>query len=236
MKGIKVKKLLSLIVSVFILTFSEQVLAQKVYAGVLGGLNFADLSIDFADMTHTGSEVSSRTLFGIGGLIGINLNEFLSIQLEPLFVQKGGLYMEPSIPDMQLTSNQIDVPLIFKAGIDEKIQPYLLGGVYLSFVLDASLETELANLSLEGDLTEILNRTEFGALIGAGVSIPVWYGSLLIEGRYTWGLTNLNKGGEMNLKSGSLVVAGIQTDPDDEIKTMGIQIMLGYQLPIGGAE
>ena len=73
---------------------------------------------------------------------------------------------------------------------------------------------------------------EFGFLIGAGMSIPVWYGSLLIEGRYTLGLTNLNKGGEMNLKSGNLVVAGIQTDPEDEIKTKGVQIILGYQLPI----
>jgi hypothetical protein len=44
----------------------------------------------------------------------------------------------------------------------------------------------------------------------------------------------LNKGGNLNLKGGNLVVAGIQTDPNDEIKTMGIQIMLGYQLPIWG--
>ena len=124
--------------------------------------------------------------------------------------------------------------MILKAEIGEKIRPYILGGGYLSFVLDASLETELAGLSLVGDLTEILNRTEFGLLIGAGISIPVWYGSLLIEGRYTLGLTNLNSGGDLNLKRGNLVVAGIQTDPEDEIKTKGIQIMLGYQLPIWG--
>jgi hypothetical protein len=234
MKGIKMKKLLLPFISVFIITFSVPSPAQKVYGGVLGGPNFADLSINFADVTHNGYDVSSRTLFGVGGFIGVNLNEFLSIQLEPLFVQKGGLYTETSLPDMQIKSNQIDVPLILKAEIGEKIQPYILGGGYLSYVLDASLETELAGLSLEGDLTEILNRTEFGALVGAGVSFPVWYGSLLIEGRYTLGLTNLNKGGDLNLKSGNLVVAGIQTDPNDEIKTKGIQIMLGYQLPIWG--
>lgn len=233
MKGIKMKKSLLPLISVFIITFSAPVLSQKMYVGALGGPNFSDLSINFVDITHTGYEISSRTLFGVGGFIGINLNEFLSIQLEPLFMQKGGLYTEPSTPDMQIKSNHIDVPLILKAGIGEKIQPYILGGVYLSFVLDASLETELAGLSLVGDLTEILNRTEFGALIGVGISMPVWYGLLLIEGRYALGLSNLNKGGELNLKSGNLVVAGIQTDPEDEIKTKGIQIMLGYQLPIG---
>ena len=228
------KWLFSKIVVAFVLTLAISVNAQKPYAGVLGGMNFADLNINFVDMKHNGYEVSSRTLFGVGGFIGINLNEFLSIQLEPLFLEKGGLYTEPSIPDMRIKSNHIDLPLILKAGIGEEIRPYILGGGYLSFVLDASLETELAGLSLVGDLTEILNRTEFGAMIGAGISFPVWYGSILIEGRYTLGLTNLNKGGNLNLKGGNLVVAGIQTDPNDEIKTMGIQIMLGYQLPIWG--
>jgi hypothetical protein len=232
MKGNKMKKLLLPFVSVFIITFSASIHSQKMYMGVLGGSNFADLSINFVDVTHTGHEVLSRTLFGVGGFVGINLNEFLSIQLEPLFVEKGGVYTEPSIPDMRIKSNHIDVPLILKAGIGEKIQSYILGGGYLSFVLDASIETELGGISLVGDLTEILNRTEFGALIGAGISIPVWYGLLLIEGRYTLGLTNLNKGGDLNFKSGNLVLAGIQTDPNDEINTMGIQIMLGYQLPI----
>jgi hypothetical protein len=233
MKGTKMKKLLLPLVSVFIIPFSSPVLAQNVYGGVLGGPNFADLSINITDMTHTGYEVSSRTLFGVGGFVGINLNKFLYIQLEPMFLEKGGLYTEPSTPDMRIKSNHIDVPLILKAGIGEKIQPYILGGCYLSFLLDASLETELAGLSLVGDLTEIMNRTEFGVLIGAGISIPVWYGSLLLEGRYALGLTNLNKGGDVNFKSGNLVVSGIQTDPNDEIKTKGFQIMLGYQLPIG---
>jgi hypothetical protein len=234
MKGIKMKKLLLPFVSVFIITFSAPVVAQKMYAGVLGGPNFADLNIDFVDVTHTDYEVLSRTLFGVGGFVGINLNEFLSIQLEPLFIKKGGLYKEPSIPDMRITSNQIDIPLVLKAGIGENIQPYLLGGVFLSFVLDATLEIELAGISLEGDLTEILNKTEFGALFGAGISIPLWKGSAFIEGRYAWGFTNLNKGGNINLTNGNLLVAGPQIDPQDEIKTMGIQIMLGYQLPIWG--
>ena len=227
------KKLLLVFVSVFIVTFSSPVLAQNVYGGVLGGSNFADLSINFANMTHTGYEVSSRTLFGIGGFVGINLNKFLSIQLEPMFLQKGGLYTEPLTPDMRIKSKHIDIPLILKAGIGDKIQPYILGGCYLGFLLDASLETELAGISLAGDLTEIMNRTEFGILAGAGISIPVWYGSLLLEGRYALGLTNLNKGGDVNFKSGNLIVVGIQTDPNDEIKTKGFQIMLGYQLPIG---
>lgn len=201
--------------------------------GILGGPNFADLEINIVDNTITDYDVQSRTLFGVGGFFGIYLNEYLSIQLELMYVEKGGVFTQPSIPDMRIKSNQIELPLILKAGIGENIRPYIIGGVFLSFVLDATVETELAGLSLEGDLTEILKKTEFGAVFGTGISIPVWKGSAFIEGRYTLGLTNLNKGGNINLTNGNLLVAGPQTDPQDEIKTMGIQIMLGYQLPLG---
>jgi len=91
----------------------------------------------------------------------------------------------------------------------------------------------MASLTWVGDLTEILKRTEYGAVFGAGMSFPVWKGSAFIEGRYALGLTNLNKGGSVNLTNGSLVLSGPETDPRDEIKTKGLQIMVGYQLPLG---
>ena len=226
------KKLLLPFVLVFIITFSAPVLAQRTYVGVFGGANFADLKINFANNTITDYDVQSRTLFGVGGFFGIYLNDYLSIQLEPMFLEKGGVFTQASLPDMRIKSNQLELPLILKAGIGETIRTYFIGGVFLSFVLDATLETELAGISLEGDLTEILNKTEFGAIFGAGISIPLWKGSAFIEGRYALGFTNLNKGGNLNLTDGNLVVAGIQTDPQDEINTMGIQIMFGYQLPL----
>jgi len=227
------KKSLYIFVAILIITLGVPVHAQKAYVGVFGGANFADLKINFVDNTITDYDVQSRTLFGIGGFFGIYLNEYLSIQLEPMFVQKGGVFTQASVPDMRIKSNQLELPLILKAGIGENIRAYIIGGVFLSLVLDATVETELAGLSLEGDLTEILEKTEFGSVFGAGISIPLWKGSAFIEGRYALGLTNLNKGGNINLTNGNLLVAGPQTDPRDEIKTMGIQIMLGYQLPLG---
>ena len=227
------KKSLFVFAAMLIIALAVPVNAQKTYVGVMGGPNFADLEINFVDNTITDYDVQSRTLFGVGGFFGVCLNEYLSIHLELMFVEKGGVFTQPSIPDMRIKSNQIELPLILKAGIGENIRPYIIGGVFLSFVLDATVETELAGLSLEGDLTEILKKTEFGAVFGTGISIPVWKGSAFIEGRYALGLTNLNKGGNLNLTNGNLLVAGPQTDPQDEIKTIGIQIMLGYQLPLG---
>ena len=103
----------------------------------------------------------------------------------------------------------------------------------MSFVLNASIEVELAGRTWEGDLAQILKGSEFGALFGAGIRLQVWKSVIFLEGRYALGLTNLNKGGSLNLTSGGLVLSGPQTDPQDEIKTKGIQIMVGFQYPLG---
>ena len=226
------KKSLYIVVALFVITMTAPVQAQKLYAGVLGGSNSADLDIKFADNTITDYEILSRTLFSAGGFIGVYFNKYLSVQLEPMFVAKGGVFRLRSTQDLRIKSNQIELPLILKAEFGDMIKPFILGGGFLSFVLDASIETEMAGKLWEGDLAKVLNSTELGVMLGAGISIPLWQGLLFAEGRYALGLTNLNKGGYVNLSSGSLLAAGPQTNPNDEINTIGIQILIGYQLPI----
>jgi len=221
------------IVVAFVITSVIPVHAQTPYIGVVGGVNFADLNIEFADKTITDYDIRSRTLFGVGGFFGISLNEYLSLEIEPMYLQKGGIYTRPPAPDMRIQSNQLELPFLVKAGIGENVRPYIVGGVLMSFVLSASIELEMADRVWEGDLKQVLKSTEYGAVFGAGISLPVWKGMAFIEGRYAMGITNLNKGGSLNLTSGNLVLAGPETDPQDEIKTKGIQILVGFQLPLG---
>ena len=223
----------SAFVAAFVIAYVMPVHAQTPYLGVIGGVHFADLNLEFVDKSITNYDVQSRTLFGAGGIIGISVNEYLSLQLEPMYLQKGGIYTRPPTPDMRIGSNHIELPLLVKAGIGDKVRPYIMGGVSMSFVLNASIEVELAGRTWEGDLAQILKGSEFGALFGAGISLQVWKSVIFLEGRYALGLTNLNKGGSLNLTSGGLVLSGPQTDPQDEIKTKGIQIMVGFQYPLG---
>lgn len=227
------KKSIYISVVLLVICSTVPIEAQKAYAGLLGGSNFADLDINFADDAITDYDVLSRTMFSFGGFLGIYLNESISIQLEPAFIEKGGVFRVSAGPELRIKSKQIDLPLIFKVEFGDMIRPYITGGGYISFVLDADVETELAGMLWKGDFTKVLNATEYGIVLGAGINIPVWYGSLLLEGRYSFGLTNLNKGGNLYFTNSNLVADGITTDPADEIKTIGIQILLGYQLPIG---
>ena len=99
---------------------------------------------------------------------------------------------------------------------------------------DASLSAELAGRVWEGDFLQVLKRTEFGVVFGGGVSFAMLNGSAFIEGRYALGLANFNKGGSFDLRSDNLVAGRFTTDPKDELKTRGILVMIGYQLPLGG--
>jgi hypothetical protein len=135
---------------------------------------------------------------------------------------------------MKIKSSQIDVPLLATLGIGEGVRPFIAAGPFVSFLLDANMNVELVGREWEGDMMHVLKRTEYGLMFGAGVGIPAWNGSVFIEGRYALGLTNVNKGGNFDLKNGAVVAGNIATDPKDEIKTKGILVMIRYQLPLDG--
>jgi len=219
-------------VVVSIVTLEMSAYGQDFYAGVSGGLNLDDLKITIADPTVTNYDTKSRTQFGVGGFIGISLNEYLSVQLEPMYVAKGSIFTQRTIPEVKIKSSQIDLPLLATLGIGKEVRPFIAAGPFVSFLLDASLSAELAGRVLEGDFLQVLKRTEFGVAFGAGVSLAILNGSAFIEGRYALGLTNFNKGGSFDLRSGNLVAGRFSTDPKDEIKTRGILVMIGYQLPL----
>jgi len=214
-------------------TLAVSVHAQQMYAGILGGLHFADAKLVFENNSTSDHSIKAKTLFGAGGVFGLSLNEYVSVQLEPMFLQKGGIYVDPPIAEMDFKISQLELQLLLKAGMGGQIHPYILAGPFISYVLDASAEVDLAGRHFEGDFKKILKRTEYGVVFGAGVSAPVGPGSALIECRYGLGLSNLNKGGRLELVSGSLVLP-LDTLPGDELTMMGVQIMAGYQLPLGG--
>jgi hypothetical protein len=201
------------------------------YAGILGGLHFADAKLVFENNPTSNHSITAKTRFGVGGFFGLSLNEYVSVQLEPMFLQKGGIYVDAPAAEMDMKTSQLELQLLLKAGMGGQIHPYILAGPSISFVLDASATADLAGGRFEGDLMQILKRTEYGVVFGAGISAPVGPGSALIECRYGLGLSNMNKGGRLDLQSGSIVLP-MDTLPGDDLKSMGVQIMVGYQLPL----
>jgi hypothetical protein len=64
----------------------------------------------------------------------------------------------------------------------------------------------------------------------AGVYYPLWKGKLLLECRYSLGITDISKEGTAVISNG-VIVSGIGLTNKDEIKNKGSQIFIGYVLP-----
>ena len=221
------------LIAILITVPALSVYAQETFVGILGGLHFADSKLAFESNPTSNHDIQARTLLGVGGYFGLSLNEYISLRFEPMFLQKGGFYTKPSSPEMDFKTSQLELQLFLKAGMGKQIHPYIFAGPSMSIVLGANVKVDAAGHLFEGDFMKVLKGTEYGAVFGAGVSAPVWTGSAFIEGRYALGFSNLMKGGRVDLTSGNLSLP-LDTLPGDDLKTMGFQIMIWYQLPLGG--
>jgi hypothetical protein len=162
--------------------------------------------------------------FGGGGFVRFGLGA-LTLQAEVLALTKGA---QASIDDDQgnvdgkIKLDYIEVPVtaMFSFGNG----PYIFAGPALAFETGCSLEGEVGNVEFEADCddedTDFFNRksTDFGVTAGLGFQFQAGPGAILIEGRHTWGLTNLN-----------------DDDTDSQkVNNRSFAIFAGYAIGIGG--
>ena len=227
-KEFKMKYFIHSIVMVLIMALS---LDAQIRMGVVGGVNFANLE------TTGESEVSTRTVFGIGAVFDLGLSENFILCLEPMYIQKGGRVEEGedinSDPGGWVKSSFIEIPLFLKVTYGSRIRPYLMAGPTIGYLLNSDLEIDAFGLSFEGDMKDVTKRIDFGLGFGAGITIPIRFFSLFIEGRYTLGLNNLQRGGTFEVSAGPLAVPIDFDEEDDKYKNRGFQILAGIAFSLG---
>ncbi len=215
-----------------ILSVPSSLYAQQFYYGVQGGLNISDIALKSASGTK--QLTSSGTNFGIGAVVGYKFNRNVALHAEPMYLRKGGIQKATSAnPDITITISTIEIPVLVKAGFGEKIRPYFLAGPSVGFVLDAQAETEFGGVvagqdvqTYTADLGGILEKVDVSFSVGAGLSYTMKNYQLFLNGRYTFGLTDLYKGGNIEWQSGNESFS-VEGNPAAELKTGGIQIMIG---------
>jgi len=210
--------------------------AQQFYYGVEGGLNFADL--DLKSSSGTDQLTSSQTGFAFGGIFGRTINNTFSLELEVIYLQKGGTQMANSEnPNIEIGMSVLEIPLFVKASFGNTVRPYLKAGPAIGFILSSEAETEYGGAVAGGpvqtykaDLKNVLSKIDFSLSFGAGVSFLVGTSRLFIEGRYSFGLIDLYKGGQLEWRSGDDVYI-VEANGDAELYTKGIQVMVGITFP-----
>jgi hypothetical protein len=183
------KKLLIVLCTAGLLALSfNDIEAQDTRFGLKGGLTLYTLTDSFGGMDETSD---SKLGFAAGLFVEKPFTDIFSLQVEGLFVQKGGEYTDEDWGDEIVTLSYVDVPVLLRANIplDGNATPYLYGGGFVGYLLDATAEEDGVSI----DVGEFANDINYGLSFGAGVS----FGAFNIDVRYDLGLADIYDEGDM---------------------------------------
>jgi hypothetical protein len=197
----------------------------------------------YAEGTIT-EDIGDMKLGFVGGAYATaHINERFGVRLEALYFKKGGegdnsgqlfVYDEfdilMGVIDVSgkntVTLDYFEIPLLavfsFPAGATTTFDVF--AGPALAFKTAAEFETEVT-LSVEGysqtatetvDIGDEVNGTDFGGVLGAGLTFNLTTVSLFAEARWTFGFTN------------------VPEDDDADFKNSAFGFMVGLGIPLAG--
>jgi hypothetical protein len=162
--------------------------------GVKGGVSFANLEFE-----GDGADVSfdRRTGF-VGGLFVVwPATSRLALQVEGLYNQVGAVIDEGDVSG-KVKLDYFTVPIMLRVSGTPAGQTsfHVFGGPSIGFRLRARSSGTFEGETSNEDISDDVEGTDVGLTAGAGVDI----GRLTIDGRHTWGLSNINKDDSDELK------------------------------------
>ncbi len=208
----------------------QPVFSQNTYYGVIGGINFSDMNI----VEEGNAEiVYMRHAFGAGGVFGLRITDHFYLRTEPMFVEKGGILFPDGDdkPYIELMPGFFEFPLFIEAAVGDKVRLYGLAGPVLSLLLSAEGNATFQGYDLTVDYKKIIETVGLGIDIGAGVRFPLGWGWFFVEGRFEFGVSNINKGGTMEFRLEDVPAISDEIDESLIARTKGIQVMAGMVLP-----
>lgn len=187
-----------LILAVFavllVFTFSSTTLFAKTKVGVKGGVNLANLEIEAGiGGMEAQVEFDDKLGFCVGAFISYDISNMLALQPEVLFTMKGAQLLEEGFLGegefkSKMELNYVEIPVLAKVSIPagSNIKLNAFAGPAVALKLSAKSKVEFEGESEEEDIEDIKSN-DIGLVIGAGVEL----GALIVEGRYTLGLTSI---------------------------------------------
>jgi hypothetical protein len=193
----------SVLVTVFVLTASP-VFAQGSSWGAKGGVNFATVTLD----PESGS-YDFRIGVVAGGYFTWPLGSRLEFQPEVLFSQEGAKASENDVSGT-IALDMLTVPLLVRYRFAPPGHGLVVyGGPSIGLTLRARAVSEFGGEKVDLDISDEVEKANFGVAAGAVFE----RGRLSFDGRFTFGLTNLNAG----------------DDDEGTIKSRVISALVGYR-------
>jgi hypothetical protein len=172
---------------VCVLLWSAPALAQGIEIGARAGVNVSSVSLN-GDDGDVPFDPTTRAVTGV--FATVPLWSWLAVQPEVLYSQKGATLAFEGV-ESGLLLDYVEVPVL------ARLSPGALGGgrIYLAagpsfgFLARAKSRTVFAGSTEEIDILDELERLDIG-LVGA---IGFRFRSLVVDARYTHGLSDIDK-------------------------------------------
>jgi len=152
----------------------------KIAIGIKGGPNFANINTD----ASAGQNYKNRTGLHLGAY-ALFRGEKVGFQPEILFSQQGSTISYSGQPDIKSNFSYVNIPLIVKlytvAGIN------IQAGPQFGFLTSAERDNV--------DVKDQLKTADMSLALGLGWDLPF---GLSIDGRYNWGLSDINSGADVS--------------------------------------
>lgn len=187
---------------------ASNVQAQALSAGVKAGLNVATL--DFDRQPPESPAIDTRTGLVAGLFFVWPAGSRLSVQTEALYSQKGATFDESGVSGA-VELDYLEVPILLRLSTPPSngASFHVFGGPSFGVRLRARSEIAFEGETEREEFSDEVKRFDLGLVVGAGVEL----GRLVIDGRYTWGVSNVNA----------------LADDDVEIRNRAFSIMAGVK-------
>lgn len=163
-------------------------MAQGVSAGVKGGVSFTTLTADSSENV----DLDRRTGIVAGAFVTWPIAEHVGLQLEGLYAQKGAAFDQSGVTGTTKL-DYVEVPLLLVASTASShsggTSLQFFGGPSIAFKVSAKGSGSFQGQTVDVDIPdEDIEGVDWGVVAGAGVT----FGRISVEGRYTFGLSNVN--------------------------------------------
>lgn len=196
------------IVLALLLVCGSPAFAQQPAAfGVKAGVNFANLNFEGEDADVN---FDRRTGLVAGLFVVVPTNSQFALQAEALYSQKGAQFEEDGFTS-KVKLNFLEVPVLarFSTPASNGTSFHVFAGPSLGFKLSAEAVDSFGGEEETTDLDDDVKSFDLGLVLGAGVE----FGRFIVDGRYSWGLTDINN----------------DDTEDVKVKTRTFTVMAGFR-------
>jgi len=167
--------------------------AQGLEQGVRGGVNFTNTSTSGDDSASLDWQL--RGVFG--GFVTWRVTSWLEFQPEVLYSLKGAKSSEFDI-ESKLLLDYLEVPLLARKtfGAPGGTRFYLAGGPSIGVLLRARTRADFGSSTEERDIKDDVETLDLGIVAAGGIE----FGSIVVDGRYTHGFSDIDKDTSDNVK------------------------------------